>query len=144
MALYVTIPISTEVIEQNADCKIGGVYEHGRLVVTIDTRHQNHHQRLGLGKKTKLYWGQEHSYEVQALSGLAWPIRYRVLTRDGYYLDAQGQRVHFTTQAMGLDSRRKVSVVLMRAAMMLLLVAGAGFRKTSWLLAQLFHVGVCG
>ena len=142
MALYVTIPISTEVIEQNSDCKIEGTYENGKLVITIDTRHQNHHQRLGLGTKTKLYWGQEHAYEVQELSGLAWPIRYRVLVRDGYYLDGQGQRVHFTTQARGLDSRRKVSVVLMRAAMMLVVVAGAGFRKTSWLLAQLFHVEV--
>lgn len=142
MALYVTVPLSTEVIEQNADCKIRGAYEHGRLVITIDTRHQNHHQRLGLGHKTKLYWGTEHEYEVQELSGVAWPIRYRVLTREGYYLDAQGQRVHFMTQARGLDSRRKVSMVLMRAAMMLVVVAGAGFRKSSWLLEQLFHVEV--
>ena len=142
MALQVTVPISTEVIEQNPDCRIHGAYEGGRVVVTIDTRHQNHHQRLGVSTKTVLHWGPEHDYEVQELSGLAWPIGYRVLSRDGYYVAAQGQRVHFTTQASGLDSRRKVSAVLMRAAVMLVIIGGAGVRKTAWLLEQLFQVVV--
>lgn len=142
MALYVTVPVSTEVIEQNFDSKIVGVYEDGRLVITIDTRKQNHHQRLGLGRKVKLHWGQSHEYEAQELSGLAWPIRYRVITRDGYYVDGHGQRVHFTSGATGLDSRRGVSVVLMRAAILLVVIAGVGFRKASFLLAHLFQVVV--
>jgi len=140
MAVYVTVPISTEVIEANPDCKISGAYEHGVLMITIDTRDQNHHQRLGIGTKTLLHWGQEHWFEAQELSTLAWPIRYRVLTRDGYYLDAQGNRVHFTTRANGIDSRRQVSEVLMRAAVLLLVMAGVGYRRAAWLLQQLFHV----
>jgi hypothetical protein len=109
MALYVNVPISTEVIESNPDCKISGHYENGALVITVDTRAQNHHQRLGLPTKTKLYWYREHQYEVQELSAMAWPVKYRVLSRDGYYLDKEGRRVNFTTQAQGLDARRGVS-----------------------------------
>jgi len=142
MALPVTIPISTEVIENNPDCKIKGHYEKGRVVITVDTRHQHHYQRLGISTHTKLHWGEEYEYEVQELSGFSWPIRYVVRARKGYYLDGQGERVHFTTQATGIDSRRKVSAVLMRAAVLLVVIAGAGYRKTSWLLDQLFHVGV--
>ena len=111
MALSVTIPISTEVIENNPDCKIQGQYEKGRVVIRIDTRHQNHHQRLGISTRTQLHWGDEYEYEVQELSGFSWPIRYVVQARWGYYLNGQGQRVHFTTQATGLDSQRKVSLV---------------------------------
>jgi len=140
MAVYVTVPVSTEVIEANPDCQISGAYEHGVLMITIDTREQNHHQRLGLGTRTKLHWGKEQSYEAQELSALAWPIRYRVLTREGYYLDDAGNRVHFTTQARGIDSRRQVSEVLMRAAVLLLVIAGVGYRRAAWLLHQLFHV----
>ena len=114
MALPVTIPISTEVIENNPDCKIEGRYEKGRVVITVDTRHQNHYQRLGLSTHTKLHWGDESTYEVQELSGFSGPIRYVVQARQGYYLDGQRQRVHFTTQATGIDPRRKVSAVLMR------------------------------
>ena len=142
MALSVTIPISTEVIENNPDCKINGDYEKGRVVITVDTRYQNHYQRQGISTHTPLHWGEEYTYEVQELSGFSWPIRYVVQARQGYYLDGQGQRVHFTTQATGIDSRRKVSAVLMRAAVLLVVIAGAGYRKTSWLLDQLFHVGV--
>jgi hypothetical protein len=140
MALHVTVPVSTEVIEANPDCKLSGAYENGKLMITIDTRHQNHHQRLGLGTKTQLYWGQEHWFEAQELSGLAWPIRYRVLSREGYYLDPQGQRVHCTTGAKGIDSRRRVSEVVMRAAVVVVVMAGVGYRRAAWLLEQLFQV----
>lgn len=142
MAIYVTVPVSTEVIESNPDCRFSGAYENGVLLITIDTRHQNHHQRLGLANQTRLHWGQQHSFEVQELSGLSWPIRYRILTRDGYYLDGDGGRVHFTTQADGIDSHRLVSRVLMRAAMLLVVIAGAGYRRACWLLEHLFHVEV--
>lgn len=141
MALQVTVPISTAVIEANPDCALSGAYEHGRLLITIDTRHQHVYQRLGLSTKTPLHWGKEHAFDVQELSALAWPIRYRILTRDGYYLQA-GQRVHFTTAARGLDARRGVSEVLMRAAVLLVVVAGVGCRRAAWLLEQLFHVQV--
>ena len=89
-------------------------------------------------RKWSNYWGSRH----QELSGFSWPIRYVVQARSGYYLDGQGQRVHFTTQATGIDSRRKVSAVLMRAAVLLVVMAGAGYHKSSWLLAQLFQVVV--
>jgi len=39
------------------DCQIRGFYENGKLV--IDTRRQNHHQRLGIGTKIPLSWGKE-------------------------------------------------------------------------------------
>ena len=137
MALFVTVPISTEVIESNPDCALSGAYENGVLVITIDTRGQNVHQCLGLGSKTRLHWGAEHWFEVQELSGLTWPIRYRVITRDGYYLQ-KSQRVHFTTSARGLDAHRGVSEVVMRAAALLVVIAGVGYRRTAWLLRQLF------
>jgi hypothetical protein len=55
-------------------------------------------------------------------------------------VDTQGQRVHFTTQVNGIDSHRRVSQVLMRAAVLLLVMAGVGYRWAAWLLQQLFHV----
>ncbi|MFN2524703.1 MAG: hypothetical protein ABR505_00330 [Actinomycetota bacterium] len=141
MSLYVTVPISTEVIESNPDCVFRAAYEEGVLMITIDTRGQNVHQRLGRSTKTRLHWGKDNSFEAQELSAMAWPIRYRVLTRDGYYLQ-DGERVHFTTGAYGLDVRRAASEVLMRAAVLLFVVAGIGYRRVSWLLAQLFWVQV--
>jgi len=140
MALSVTVPVSTEVIEANPDCPIRGAYEQGVLMITIDTRYQDHHQRLGLDTTTRLHWGPEHEFDAQELSGLAWPIRYRVRTRDGYYENDQGQRVHFTTRATGIDSRRGVSQVLMRAAVLLVVIAGVGYRRAAWLLQHLFQV----
>ncbi|MEW6732340.1 MAG: hypothetical protein AB1489_13515 [Acidobacteriota bacterium] len=131
MAVYVNVPISTEVIESNPDCKISGAYENGRLVITIDTSEENHHQRLGISTKTKLNWYRDNSYEVQELSALAWPIRYRVLSKDGYYFDKEGNRINFTTQVKGIDSDRAASEVLIRAAVLLVIIAGIGYRRVA-------------
>ena len=142
MVVHVSVPVCTEVIAANPDCAFSGAYEDGALVITIDTGNQNLHQRLGLATKTKLHWGAEHEIMIQELSALAWPIRSRLLTRDGYYIDREGERVHFTTAARGLDARRGVSLVLMRAAVLLVRVAGVGYRRAAWLLMELFHVEV--
>ena len=142
MAIHVRVPISTNVIECNPDCTIDGVYENGRLVVKIDTRNQNHHQRLGLPTRTRLYWGKEYQFDAQELSGFSWPMRYRIFVREGYYFDNKDQRKHFVTGVNGVDGKRKVSTVLMRAAVLLLVMGGVGYRLASWLLNQLFHVDV--
>jgi len=110
------------------------------LVIEVDTREQNHHQRLGIGTKVTLHWCRESSYEVQELSALMWPIRYRVITREGYYINQNGERVYFTSGANGIDARRHVSKVLMRAAVLLLVIAGMGYRRVAWLMEALFHV----
>src|SRR5919197_1311678 len=141
MSVQITVPITTAVIEANADCKMSGRYEDGALVITTDTQHQNHHQRLGIPKRTPLYWGKTDEYEVQELSALSWPIRYRVLAREGYYLDEEGKRVYFSTQTSGVDSRRGVSEVLMRAAVVLLVIAGMGYRRCRWAPGGAFSVG---
>lgn len=60
MSVQITVPITTAVIEANADCKMSGRYEDGALVITIDTQHQNHPQRLGIPKRTPLYWGKAY------------------------------------------------------------------------------------
>lgn len=142
MAVHISVPVSTEVLNANPDCRISGAYEDGVLMVTIDTRTQNVHQRLGLSTKTQLHWGREHEFIIQELSTLTWPIRYRVRTRDGYYLDRQGERVHSTHSARGVDSRRAASLVPIRAAVLLVVVAGVGYRRAAWLLKELFHVDV--
>ena len=75
MALFVTVPISTEVIESNADCALSGAYENGVLVITIDTPGQNVHQRLGLGIKTRLHWGADEQIgRLRAFLGGVWNI----------------------------------------------------------------------
>lgn len=136
------MPVSTEALNANRDCHFSGASEDGALLITIDTRQQNVHQRLGLGTKVKLHWEGEKEFRVQELSGLLWPIRYRVRTRDGYYLGADGERVHLTTSVGGIDARRGASLVLLRAAVLLVVVAGVGDRRASWLLAELFQVEV--
>jgi len=141
MALEILVPISTEVIEENPGCVLGGEYKDGALVIKIDARMQVHH-RLGLPQGTKINWLREYKVEVQELSGLSWPIRYEVTTGEGWYLDENGTRHYFTPTVKGLNLHRGVSDVVMRAGVLLSIIAGVGCRRAAWLLNVLFHVEV--
>ena len=142
MALEILVPVSTEVIEGNPDCIIGGEYKDGALEINIDARKQDHHQQIGLPQNTEIHWGKEYTVSVQELSGLAWPIRYKVTTGEGWYLDVDGNRHYFTPSVKGLSLFRRVSDVVIRAGVFLCIIAGVGCRRTAWLLEVLFHVSV--
>jgi len=142
MALDILVPVSTEVIEENPDCILGGEYKDGTLVIKIDVRNQDYHQQLGIPREPELHWGKEYTVTVQELSGLSWPLRYEVTTGEGWYLDEQGDRQYFTPTVKGLNLHRKVSDVVMRAGVFLSIIAGVGCRRAAWLLEVLFHVEV--
>jgi hypothetical protein len=55
-------------------------------------------------------------------------------------MDSYGNRIYFTTTANGIDPKRHVSKVLRRAAMLLLVIGGIGYRRVAWLMEVLFHV----
>lgn len=73
MSLYVTVPLSTEVIESPPAGTCSSAYEEGALSITVDTRYQHLPQRLG--PKTPRHGGAENSFEGQELSALGCPIR---------------------------------------------------------------------
>jgi len=142
MALEILVPVSTEVIEKNPECVVGGEYKDGALVISIDARKQDCHEQLGLPQETEVHWWKEYTVPVQELSGLAWPIRYEVTTGEGCYLDAGGNRHYFTPNVKGVNLHRRVSDAVMRAGVFLCIIAGVGCRRAAWLLEMLFHVVV--
>ena len=142
MALEFLVPVSTEVMEQNPECVTGGECRDGILVVSLDALRQDHWERLSLPQETCIHWGPTYTIEVQELSALCWPIRYRVRTAEGWYEDRQGRRHYFVPVWKGLCLKRKVSHVTMRAGVFLSILAGIGCRRAAWLLEVLFHVRV--
>jgi len=143
MAVTVKVPISTAVMEDNPRCVRRAEFEEDVVVVYLDARKQDHHQALGIGKRVSLHWSkEERTYEAQELSSFPWPIRYHVTTADAWYEDAQGNRAHYTPQIRGLDSRAKVSDVVKRAAVLLIVIGAVGYRRAAWLLQQLFVISV--
>jgi hypothetical protein len=67
------------------DCTFSSAGAEGALRITVATHCRNVHQRLGLCMKIPLHRGAEHTFEVHEFSALAWPRRYRVRARGGYY-----------------------------------------------------------
>ena len=140
--MFVQIPVTTEVIEKNADLQPTGKFEENRLLVELDLRQRDYHKLFQLKRHVTIHWYNERTFEVQELSAFAWPLVYRVTTADGYYLSAPGQRVNFTPPIQGLCPKRKVSDVALRLGVFLCIIAGLGTRKASWLMRVLFQLTV--
>lgn len=147
-SLSVRIDVGTEVLANHHGLVTGARVEalDGRqtLVIQMDVRRLPWAQKLNLPPRTKIYWNDVHSVEVQDLSALLWPICYRVTLGDGWYRDETGQRHYFGVDAHlpGLDLKRRVTAVVLRAAVLLAVVGGVGLRQVCWLLSTLFHVDI--
>jgi hypothetical protein len=141
MAITLKVPISTDVIEDNAAAVVGAEFEDSVAVIRLDARRLNHRQILGIGRGVKLHWSKEaRTYEAQELSSFPWPIRYRVTTADAWYLGPDGARVHYSPPILGLDAHAGVSEAVKRAAILLTVIGAIGYRRVAWLLQELFRV----
>ena len=140
--MIIQLPVTTEVLEKNADLCPNGKAEDNKIIIELDTRKRNYHQMFKLKRSVQIHWLNERTFEAQELSGFAWPILYRITTADGYYSNEQGQRVYFTPELAGLSTQRKVSDVVLRLGVFLCIIAGLGARQASWLLRVLFQVTV--
>ena len=138
--MIIQLPVTTEVLEKNADLDPSGKAEDNQIIIEFDTRQRDYRHMFKLKRGAKIAWINERTFEVQELSGFAWPIIYRITTADGYYLNEQGQRVYFTPELAGLSTQRKVSDVVLRLGVFLCVIAGLGSRQASWLMQILFQV----
>jgi hypothetical protein len=140
--MVIQLPVMTEVLEQNADLHPSGKAEDNQIIIEFDTRQRDYCKMFKLKRSVQLHWINERSFDVQELSGFAWPIIYRITTADGYYINEQGQRRYFTPELQALSTQRKVSDVVLRLGVFLCIIAGLGARQASWLLQVLFQVTV--
>lgn len=140
--MFVQVPVTTEVIEKNADLQPNGKVEENQIIIEFDTRRRDYHKLFNLKRNVKIKWINQRTYEVQELSAFSWPIVYRITTADGYYHSVPGQRVNFTPKVHGLCTKRKVSDVALRLGVFLCIIAGLGSRQASWLMSVLFQLTV--
>ena len=141
MAVTIKVPVNTAVIEDNAICVVGTEFKEGVGVIHLEALRQNHREILGLPRGRKLHWSKEtREYEAQELSSFPWPMRYHVTTADAWYLDQEGNRVHYSPPILGLDPFAKVSDAVKRAAVLLTVIGAIGYRRVAWLLQELFRV----
>jgi hypothetical protein len=142
----VEVPIGTEALAANRGLVTRAAIEpvEGRptLLIFMDVRRLSWRKRLGLPRRTTVYWDNVRSVDVQELSTLLYPIRYRITIGDGGWRDAKGERHYFGVERHlpGVDLKRGGSLVALRAAVLLTVVGGIGLRQVCWLLDALFHL----
>ena len=142
--VQVTIPLETEVVRLHRDLVTGTGYENGKIVVFLDVRRRSWRKQLGLPKGTKIRWENVRTADIQELSSLHVPMSYRLTFGDGVWVDRKGRRHYFGVNEHldGLDLKRCVTTVTMRAVVLLAVLGCVGLRSVSWLLRELFHVVV--
>jgi hypothetical protein len=144
------VPAATEAMVCNRDLATGfgglGLDEQKKpcVFLNMDVRRRKWRTILGLPRKTPIYWENVHTVEVQELSPFLTPLRYRVTSGDGWYRDEQGKRHYFGVDEHigGLDLKRGVTAVALRAAVLLAVVGGVGLRQVAYLLGAIFGIEV--
>src|SRR5262249_48416118 len=128
--MFIRVPITTEVIEKNADLQPNGKFEDHKIVIEFDPRKRDYHKLFNLKRSVKISWINECAFDAQELSGFSWPIVSRITTATGSYANQAGERVYFTPQIERLSTHRHLSHLLLPLRALLLLFVGLRCSQT--------------
>jgi hypothetical protein len=144
--LTVEVPLVTAVAQQHGRLVTGTefVSQEEGIRIDMDVRRAGWKRILGLSPKTSIHWADVRTVDIQELSSMGVPIYYRLTYGDGWYRGKDGKRVYFALQPhlSGIDLTRRCTTVMLRAAILMVVMAGVGLRAACWLLHMLFHVEV--
>lgn len=141
----VEIEVDTEVLRLNEDIYYKASYDRDLgLILYLDVRKRDWMKLLELPKGSRVRFSRVHTVNIKELSSFLKPITYRLTIGEGYWIDPQGTRHNFGLNGYlpGIDLKRGVSIVTLRAAVMLAVLACVGVRSVSFLMRELFHVEV--
>ncbi|MFH1130345.1 MAG: transposase [Pseudomonadota bacterium] len=141
----VRVPLETEVLHEHPNMVTETHYstEQG-IVVEMDVRQQSWSKIFGLARGKQVHWADVRTIDIRELSSMPWPIIYRLTYGDGWYLDGDGKRIYFPLQSYlkGIDLERQCTMPVIRAGVLLAVVAGVGLRCVCWLMKLLFQVDI--
>ncbi len=114
------------------------------LIIHLDVRKRDWRKILQLPKGTKVKFSRVHTVDIKELSCFLKPVTYRLTIGEPYWIDAKGERHDFglDDHLPGIDVRRGVTTVTLRAAVLLAVLACVGLHSVVWLMRELFHVEV--
>jgi hypothetical protein len=142
---HVAIPIETEVLRLNRELFTGTRVDQNKgVIVCLDVRRRKWGHVIGMPAGCRVRWSRVHTVEIQELSSFLCPIRYEVTIGEPWWRDRDGTRHDFGVDEHlpGLDLKRGVTTVTLRAAVLMAVLACVGLRSVAWLMRELFHVEV--
>ena len=127
MAVTVQMQFESVVTEMYEDAFVGSSLENGTTIIQFDLRKLDF-QRV-LETTSTIWWRQEpYAVEIHELSTFHNPIKYRFIVAQGFYLNAQNQRVYFTPDIKGVSTAQHMSHSVIRLACYLAVVCGVSLR----------------
>jgi hypothetical protein len=144
--IHVAIPIETEVLRLNRELFTGTRVDKDKgVIISLDARRKKWSQIIGIPSGSRVHWSRVHIVEIQELSSFLCPIRYEVTIGEPWWRDRDGTRHDFgiDEHLKGLDLKRRVTTVTLRAAVLMAVLACVGLRSVAWLMRELFYVEVC-
>jgi hypothetical protein len=141
MAVTVQMQFESAVTELYQDTFVGSSIENGATIITFDLRQRDFRQELGA--TSTLSWRKEaYHVDIHELSTFHNPMKYRFILAQGYYLDAQNQRMYFTPDIKGVSTAQHMSHSIIRLACYLAVVCGVSLRHIALIFAALFLIPI--
>ncbi len=139
MAVTVQIQFESVVTEMYQDAFVGSSIEDGTTLIQFDLRKLDFQREFGT--TSTIYWPKEsYCVDVHELSTFHNPIKYRFVLAQGYYFDADGQRIYFTPEIKGVSTSQHMSHSIIRLSCYLAVVCGVSLRQLALIFSFLFLI----
>jgi Transposase len=141
MAVTVQTQFESVVTEMYEEAFVGSSIENGTTVIKFDLRKLDFQRECGL--TSTIYWRKDtYHVDVHELSTFHNPIKYRFILAQGYYFDADGQRIYFTPEIKGVSTSQHMSHSIIRLSCYLAVVCGVSLRQIALIFSFLFLISI--
>ncbi len=141
MAVTVQMQFESAVTERYQDAFVGSSIEEGTTIIQCDLRKCDFQHELGT--TSTICWRKDlYHVDIHERSTFHNPITYRFIVAQGYYLNAQNQRMYFTPDIQGVSTSQHMSKSIIRLSCYLAVVCGVSLRHIALLFAALFLIPI--
>ncbi len=141
MAVTVQIEFESVVTQMYEDVFVDSTIENGTTLIKFDLRKLDFQREFET--TSTIYWPKAaYCVDVHELSTFHNPIKYRFILAQGYYFDADGQRIYFTPEIKGVSTSQHMSHSIIRLSCYLSVVCGVSLRQIALIFSFLFLIPI--
>lgn len=140
MAITIRTAFDSAVVQFNQDIFVKSYIEDGITIIEFDVRKRNYKKKLGI--KAKIKWCDKYSVDIDELSTVYTPIKYRFIIAQGYYNDLNGKRIFFTPEIEEVSTSQHVSKSTIRISCYLAVICGVSLRNIATIISALFLISI--
>lgn len=139
MGITIEAHFDSAVVEAHQDVFTRSYIEGRNTIIEFDMRKRDYQEALNT--RSMISWSSNgYTVDIYELSTFHNPVIYRFMVAQGYFVDAQGNRMDFTPRIAEVSTHQHMSKSVLRLCCFMAVICGVSLRNIALILRVLFLI----